>query len=155
MSSVFFVRSAALAVALASFAHAGARAQSATPVTTTPSVATLPPMVTRASSFMASIERNIADSTTLASMSSRDRFLQLQKDNRYLERVLKDQDRRLDALEKRLAALKNAKAKLEADAATPDQEGQASRDRELESALARAERFVGPSSVPPTAPPAP
>jgi len=154
MSSVFLVRSAALAVTLVSSAHAGARAQTATPVTTSSSVATLPPMVTRASSFMAEIERHIADSSALANMSSRDRFLQLQKDNRYLERVLKDQDRRLDALEKRLAALKNAKAKLEAEA-TPDQEGQSSRDRELESALARAERFVGPSSGPPATPPAP
>jgi septal ring factor EnvC (AmiA/AmiB activator) len=147
MSSGSLLRSAALALLLACFARAGASAQtqSGSPVTTGPSVVTLSPMITSAPSFMAEIQKHIADSSTLASMSSRDRYLQLQKDNRYLRGVLNDQDRRLDALEKRLAALKTAKAKMDAEA--PDA---SSRDRELESALSRAERLsVPPGSVPP------
>jgi len=102
-------------------------------------------MITSAPSFMAEIEKHIADSAALASMSSRDRYLQLQKDNRYLESVLREQDRRLDALEKRLSALKNAKAKLDVDQAPPTEAS--SRDRELESALSRAERLFFPPTL--------
>ena len=147
MSRASVLRTAALALFLAAVARVDASAQTQAgapvPATTAPTVATLPPMVSSAPSFMAEIEKHIADSTTLANMSSRDRYLQLQKDNRYLRGILDDQDRRLDALEKRLAALKSAKAKLDADAnATPEA---ASRDRELEAALARAERLVPPT----------
>lgn len=57
---------------------------------------------------------HLADSATLASMSSRQRVLRLEQDNRYLDHVRRDQDKRIDALEKRVRELAAERARIRA-----------------------------------------
>lgn len=75
-----------------------------------PHADTLPRVTVRAPSGMSDSLRvelagHIADSATLAAMSPRERVLRLMSDNRYLEHVRRDQDRRIDELERRIKEL--------------------------------------------------
>ncbi len=134
----------ALSLAFASVGAArSAVAQSATsaPATapaTAPTV--LPPMVTVADPLMQEIDRRIADSSSLARMGAREKYLRLQSDNRYLEQVLKDQDKRIEQLERRLAMLKEQREKgREQDLSQkrPNDE-----DQELAKRLERLDRLM-------------
>ena len=94
---------------------AAARAASAparrdTQPSASPHADTLPGVTVRAPSGMSDSLRvelagHIADSATLAAMTQRERVLRLMADNRYLEHVRRDQERRIDELERRIKAL--------------------------------------------------
>jgi predicted RecB family endonuclease len=133
-------------------ASARARAQSPTP---TPVAATdtakLAPVLTVADPLMREIDRRIADSATLASMSTRDRYLRLQSDNRFLERILKDQDKRIEQLERRLAMLKERREKSRTEAASPLRND--NENEELERQLQRLDRVTATPAAEPAGPP--
>jgi hypothetical protein len=135
MSSSTLLRRIGLTAALAVGALIGPRRADAQTPPPAP-VQMLPAVVTRADPLMSEIHRTIADSTELANMSGRERYLRLKQDNRYLEGILKDQDRRIAQLEKRLQSLKEARAKARETPAEikPDE------NKELERALDRVER---------------
>ena len=81
--------------------------------------ATLPTVTVNATrglsdSMRVQLAGHIADSATLASMSRRERVLRLEQDNRYLDHVRRDQDKRIDALEKRVKALAEERARIRA-----------------------------------------
>ena len=136
-------------------AGASARAQTPTPTPTpTPAVtdtAKLAPVVTVADPLMREIDRRIADSATLANMSTRDRYLRLQSDNRYLEHVLKDQDKRIEQLERRLAMLKEQREKSRAESASPLR----NENEELEQRMQRLDRITTSQAEPSGPPPSP
>jgi hypothetical protein len=119
------ILSLSLALACAGVVRsAGAQTSSPLPAATTtppaPAPALLPPVVTVADPLWREIGDHIADSATLASMSTRDKYLRLTSDNRYLEQILKDQDKRIEQLEHRLAMLKEQREKARAaELATP------------------------------------
>ncbi len=97
-------------------------------------------MVTVADPLMQEIDRRIADSSSLARMGAREKYLRLQSDNRYLEQVLKDQDKRIEQLERRLAMLKEQREKgREQDLSQkrPNDE-----DQELAKRLERLDRLM-------------
>jgi|SRR5689334_6506476 len=136
-----------LALSLA-FAFVGAAlprsavAQSATPAPAAPAIApvVLPTVVTVADPLMQEIDRRIADSASLARMGSREKYLRLQSDNHYLEQVLKDQDKRIEQLERRLAMLKEQREKgREQDVL---QKRQNEDDQELSKQLERLGRLM-------------
>lgn len=82
-----------------------------------PHADTLPRITVSAPSGMSDSLRvelagHIADSATLAAMSARERVLRLMSDNRYLEHVRRDQDRRIDELERRIKALAEERKKV-------------------------------------------
>jgi len=137
-STLRTIRFVLAAAALVAAAPAAARARD----TTAAKPAMLPPMVTSASSFMSEIQRNIADSASLANMSSRERYLRLQKDNRYLEQVLRDQDKSIDRLERRLAELKTQREKQRAEQA--DAKVTLAGEPTLEARMMKLERTAPP-----------
>ena len=125
---------------VAASAQAPAPAPAPVPVPATEPAQVLPPVVTVADPLMREIDRHIADSAALASMSARERYLRLQSDNRYLESILKDQDKRIDALERRLAMLKEQREKSRAEArANP---AKSDEDIALEKKLSRLDRLM-------------
>lgn len=134
-------------------ANASARAQAPVPTAETPAAPTvLPKVVTVADPLMREIDRRIADSAALASMSSRERYLRLQSDNRYLEGILKDQDKRIEQLERRLAMLKEQREKARTDSASPLKNE--NEHEELERQMQRLDRMtVAPAGEPASPPP--
>ena len=110
-------------------------------------------VVTVADPLMREIDRRIADSTALASMSSREKYLRLQSDNHYLQSVLRDQDKRIEQLEKRLALLKVQREKARNDAAAPlknENEEMEKRMQRLDDLTAAAAGSPSTSAPPPS-----
>ena len=110
----FALRAIVVAAGLVVAAALPAAAQSA-PAPLQP--APLPTVTVRApaglsDSMRVELAGHIADSATLASMSSRQRVLRLEQDNRYLDHVRRDQDKRIEALEKRVKALAEERARI-------------------------------------------
>ena len=122
-----------------------ARAQA--PATVPTDTARLAPVVTVADPLMREIDRRIADSATLASMNARERYLRLQSDNRFLEGILRDQDKRIEQLERRLAMLKEQREKSRAESAAPLR----NENEQLEQKMQRLDRMapIGEPSGPP------
>lgn len=88
------------------------------------SAAHLAPMVVTAApglsdSMRVMLAGHIADSATLARMSRHDRVVRLMDDNRYLASVTRDQDKRIDALEKRIKTLAAQRQQLRAQDQPP------------------------------------
>ena len=134
--------------------NASARAQAPTtqaPAAPPPAPPVLPAVVTVADPLMREIDRRIADSATLATMSSRERYLRLQSDNRYLEGILKDQDKRIEQLERRLAMLKEKREKSRTDSASPLKNE--NEHEELERQMQRLDRTTVTPAGEPAGPP--
>lgn len=116
------LRAIVVAAGLVVAAALPAAAQSAAPVPQQPSQ--LPTVTVNAQrglsdSMRVQLAGHIADSATLASMSDRQRVLRLEQDNRYLDHVRRDQDKRIDALEKRVKELAAERARIRATYPTP------------------------------------
>ena len=111
------LRAIVVAAGLVVAAALPAAAQSAAPTPQSPSP--LPRVTVNATrglsdSMRVELAGHLADSATLASMSSRERVLRLEQDNRYLDHVRRDQDKRIDALEKRVKELAAERARIRA-----------------------------------------
>ncbi len=91
-----------LAVLVATPAHAQA-APSDSAARLKPVVVTAAPGLSDSMQVM--LAGHLADSATLANLSQHDRVVRLAQDNRFLTSVTRDQDKRIDALEKRMKAL--------------------------------------------------
>ena len=116
------LRAIVFAAGLVVAAALPAAAQSAAPAPQQPSQ--LPTVTVNAhrglsDSMRVELAGHIADSSTLASMSERQRVLRLEQDNRYLDHVRRDQDKRIDALEKRMKELAAERARIRATYPTP------------------------------------
>jgi len=139
------------AISPSAHAQAPAAAPASKPATTTDTPAVLPPVVTVADPLMREIDRRIADSAMLASMNTRDRYLRLQSDNHYLEGVLKEQDKRIEQLEHRLAMLREQREKGRAESAKT----RPNEDAELDRTMDRLDRLTATQTGTPAGPPMP